>query len=84
MKEKRAYFQEAFATKVFVLFIFHFSLSEMKVIFRYTLMLQCWQDEPSSRPTFTEICCILKIILDDNFECYKYIKKINANEYSID
>ncbi|EFO21975.2 TK/KIN6 protein kinase [Loa loa] len=40
----------------------------------YTLMLQCWQDEPSLRPNFTEICSILRVILEDNFGHYGYMK----------
>ncbi|MCP9257251.1 putative tyrosine-protein kinase F09A5.2 [Dirofilaria immitis] len=42
----------------------------------YTLMLQCWQDKPSLRPTFTEICSILRRILEDNFGHYGYMKAI--------
>ncbi|CAG9530330.1 unnamed protein product [Cercopithifilaria johnstoni] len=49
----------------------------------YTLMLQCWQDEPSLRPTFTEICSILSVILEDNFQNYGYISAINGNGNSI-
>ncbi|KAL3989332.1 Protein tyrosine kinase family protein [Acanthocheilonema viteae] len=45
----------------------------------YTLMLQCWQSEPSLRPNFTEICSILRMILEDNFEHYGYVEEVNAN-----
>ncbi|VIO88118.1 Tyrosine-protein kinase F09A5.2 in chromosome X, putative [Brugia malayi] len=43
----------------------------------YTLMLQCWQDGPSLRPSFTEICATLRMILEDNFGHYGYINSTN-------
>uniref|UniRef100_A0A915PKG8 receptor protein-tyrosine kinase n=1 Tax=Setaria digitata TaxID=48799 RepID=A0A915PKG8_9BILA len=48
----------------------------------YALMLQCWQDEPSLRPIFTEICSILQLILMDYSEHYEYMDTIIGNENS--
>uniref|UniRef100_A0A1I8EG35 Protein kinase domain-containing protein n=1 Tax=Wuchereria bancrofti TaxID=6293 RepID=A0A1I8EG35_WUCBA len=49
----------------------------------YTLMLQCWQDESSLRPNFTEICAILRIAsrMSQNLQSITTFHKQLSNDY---
>ena len=37
--------------------------------FRYSIMKECWEEEPSKRPTFQWLCSAMKRLLDDHKVC---------------
>lgn len=44
--------------------------------FRYSIMRECWEGDPSKRPTFQWLCSATKRLLDDHKVCLKYFPEV--------
>lgn len=51
----------------------HPYISKRPAIFRYTLMMRCWEEETSERPPFEDIRSNLREMLNVEDEYYGYV-----------
>ena len=59
--------------------IANFGLAYRVLFNRYQLMLDCWQENPDARPTFTSLRDTLKEMEQNHVVSMKFIKNLNLS-----